>query len=141
MKLTSIILENSGAKRRTEAREESRNSITGKTNNIEAFFKLIDRLPDTIESISVPADPFFYMPGSKTTKIKPSNGWKQQIKDILSDVIDQRKTLDLDKINTFELDTYGLDAKPTDKFYIQLRSDNSEEFDKDMSAGKYGPLD
>lgn len=140
MKLTDIILENWTPEKSTFNDKTRESNLTGKADNIKDFFKAINRLPDTIKSIKVPINSSSFKTSSDYKKIEPVQGWKEEVKKTILDVVDQHKDKN-EVVDSFELSTYGFDAKPTDDFYIQLRTKQSEKFGKDMAAGKYGPLD
>jgi hypothetical protein len=125
--------------------EEYTSTWAGETDNIKDFEKMIDEIPETLESIKVTNKTELFNPGSVTFKgpITPAN--KKEIKEIVQGVKEAFKKYGK-TIHTFELSSYYPVSPNTEKdrsakAYIQYRTKESDEFVKDMSSGKYGSLD
>jgi len=143
MKLRSIIFE--GFEPATSIINGKTYSVDwlGSTNTLEEFKKLLDRVPDTIKSIEVPTNLKNFKSSNDFKSLEPKGNWKEDVLNIIQTVIGDDKSRTVDR---FTLSSYfGVSHMPgknnTDPIYIQLHSQSSRDFDADMSAGKYGPLD
>lgn len=103
---------------------------------VEELFEAIDNLPDTIESIKVPTSLAYFNPPSE--EVVPGAGWKQVVKDIISDTLAGDKGEEVDE---FKLRSYFGGSGATDPYYIHFGSEGFRRFAKDMGSGKYGALD
>ena len=137
MKLTQIILEDWIPDTDTINGVTTDNKVAGSTDNIQDFFKHIDNLPDTVESIKVPLNTKSFKTSADQKKITTSPGYKQEIKDIISKVVEEYEE-EGEKVHTYSLSTYGFKE---DNLYIDLRTKQSDDFGKAMSRGDYGSLD
>lgn len=140
MKLLDIILERWTPEKDTFNGKTVESELTGTSDNLADFLKAIDRLPDTIEYINVPINTKLFKTSEDSKKIEPNQGWKQEVKQIISNLVKQYEEKGK-VVDEFLLRTYGIGAKPTDSFYIQLSTKESRKFAADMSSGKYGSLD
>lgn len=140
MKLANILLEDWKPEEKVVNGKVTVSKFTGESDNLQDFLKAIDRLPDTIKSIKVPISTATQVTNKDLKIITPSGGWKQEVKQSVIDLVKQYEE-ERQTVDKFNLNTYGLIPKPTDEFYIQLKTNKSREFSKAMSSGKYGSLD
>ena len=125
--------------------EKYTSTWAGETDNIKDFEKMIDEIPETLESIKVTNKTELFNPGSVTFDGPITSDEKKEIKQIVQGVKEAFKK-DGKTIHTFELRSYYPVSPNTEKdrsakAYIQYRTKESDEFVKDMSSGKYGSLD
>ena len=117
--------------------EGKENPYAISTADAKEFMMAIDKLPDTIKSIKVDTELSMFNPDNKT--FKPSDkSWKEKVKAIV------KKIVRTNKVIAYELSSYyGASSSNPDKdpYYIGYKKEGSEQFNKDMAAGKYGPLD
>lgn len=117
----------------------------GKTDNIEEFIDLINRIPETLESIKVTKETKAFNPASEKFDGPITDDEKSAIIKIVQDVNEKFKE-NGQEIHTFELSSYygvPMNAEKDRKApaYIQYRTKQSDDFGKKMSSGKYGSLD
>jgi len=109
-----------------------------KTKNHNELLDAIDKLPNTIEELSIPIEVQLFNP--RTEKIKPGidNRWKERIKDIVL-AMRRRGDIELYSINSY----YGTVDKNYDKhpYYISFKLPGSDEFAERMRSGAHGSLD
>ncbi len=117
----------------------------GAADNLKDFIKLIEGLPETIKSVKVQTGTSNFNPEQEEIKgpIKSSD-----IKKIIKLVKDADKAFNKkgETIHTFELNSFfgvssNAEKHATDPAYIQYRTKSGDQFAKDMSSGKHGPLD
>ena len=99
----------------------------GETDNLKDFLEAIDRIPDTVQRIMLP----------NGNTILPEDNWKEDVKNMM---------MELDKnydIKSFQIASYyPLSPKETEHpIYIQVETDKSRKFAKDMASGDLGSLD
>lgn len=140
MKLANILLEGWKPQVKIINGEKTVSKFTGESDNLQDFLKAIDRLPDSIESIKVPINTALQVTDKDSKVITPSGEWKQEVKQSVINLVKQYEQ-EGQVVDKFNLNTFGLITKPTDKFYIQLWTSRSSEFSKAMSSGEYGSLD
>lgn len=106
--------------------------------NFKDLMKAIDKLPDTIEEISVPVDLKVFASQSKKIKPSKSKNWRKEVQDTLKKTLKDKASKDLD---TFSLKSYfGTLGNPdTSSYYVQLSSKGKRDFGDAMS--KDGSLD
>ena len=119
-----------------ESKKENPYSI--ETPDAKEFMKAIDNLPDSIKSIKVETELLMFNP--KTEQFDPSKDkdWKKKVKNIVKKIVRSNKVLKYE-IRSY----YGTMSKnpENDPYYITYQKEGSEQFAKDMGAGKYGSLD
>ncbi len=117
--------------------KETKNPYSISTPDAKEFMLAIDNLPDTIKKIKVDTELSMFNPDNKTFKPSDSS-WKKKVKNIVKKIVRTNKVL------KYTLSSYygDLSKNPeTDPYYIGYEKEGSEQFNKDMAAGKYGPLD
>tara|TARA_R110002012_G_scaffold277017_1_gene464147 strand:+ start:58 stop:489 length:432 start_codon:yes stop_codon:yes gene_type:complete len=143
MKLTSIIF---------EGFRESASIINGKkytanwignADTLDDFYKAVDRIPDTIQSINVPIDTTIFSTDQNQKEIFPEGNWKQDVKTMIAQVVEahEKKGNKLEGIRISSY--YGIGPKGADDhpIYVSIDTKESREFGNAMSRGDYGPLD
>jgi hypothetical protein len=107
------------------------------TKSLKDLVKAINKLPDTIEYISIPL--FLKSFNNQSTKVFPKDSkyWRQDVESILKNTLKGKEGKSIDQ---FELKSYfGRGGRPSDSFYIKLSSKDSRGFADAMS--KDGSLD
>ena len=128
-----------GTYHREGDREEWRiNPYEHKTKDYRDLIKAIDKLPDTIDGLTLPTEIQMFNP--TTEKLNPmiDNDWKKRAKDI---VLAMTRRGD---IMSYSLSSYfGTVNKDYDKhpYYISLELPGSKEFGERMRSGEHGSLD
>ena len=108
------------------------------TNNYKELLDAIDKLPDTIDEITVPTEIQLFNPATTVFNPMRQPDWKKRIKDI---VIAMRRRGD---ILSYSLSSYyGTTNKDYDKhpYYISFELPGSKEFAERMRSGEHGSLD
>ena len=108
------------------------------TNNYKELLDAIDKLPDTIDEITVPTEIQLFNPATTVFNPMRQPDWKKRIKDI---VIAMRRRGD---ILSYSLSSYyGTTNKDYGKhpYYISLELPGSKEFGERMRSGEHGSLD
>ena len=121
-----------------ELKESINEGFESEGKSLKDLLKAINKLPDTISSISVPVDLDTF--ASQSIKIDPSDkNWKKEVEKTLKETLKDKKAKTID---TFQLKSYfGRGGKATDSYYIKLSSQGSRDFASDMGKGKFGSLD
>lgn len=107
------------------------------TSNLEELIDAIHRLPDIIGKLSVQTDLNLFNPSRIVLSTKDRN-WKNQAEKLVRNTLSTPKGQTYDK---FVLGGYYGDKDPTGGYYIQYSSPKIRQLDKEISSGKYGPLD
>lgn len=118
-------------------------SWIGSADNERDFIKMIDAIPETLQSITVQTGTSNFNPAREDFKGPINASTKKKIIKIIKDVTKAYKK-EGDDIVEYELKSYfGVSPKGnlTDPAYIQYRTKNNIQFANDMAAGKYGRLD
>ena len=109
-----------------------------KTDNYKEALNAIDKLPDTIEELSIPTEIQLFNPS--TEKLYPSTdkSWKRRAKDIIIAMTRRGDILSY-SINSY----FGTVNKDYDKhpYYISFELPGSKEFAERMRSGEHGSLD
>lgn len=140
MKLTDIVLEGWEPRKHTFNGKTRESELAGQADNLADFLQAIDRLPDTIKNIRVPINTNIYTTSSDYKVIEPKSGWKQEVKDIVTGLVNKHQA-EGKVVEDFKINSFGVTSNPTDSFYIQLQTKQSKEFSDRMSKGEYGSLD
>jgi len=139
MKLINILLEQWQSDILTFNGKKKEHPYTGETSNKEEFFKVIDKLPNTIKSIEVPVNTKEFKTSKDYITISPTPGFQEEVKNTISDLITQYDK-EGEQVTKFYLKAYTYDVE-TGKYYIKLETKKSSEFEKQMGSGRYGSLD
>lgn len=143
MKLTSIIF---------EGFRESASIINGKkytanwignADTLDDFYKAVDRMPDTIQSIKVPIDTTIFSTDQNQKEIFPEGNWKQDVKTIIAQVVEEHEKKG-NKLEGIRISSYyGIGPKGADDhpLYVSIDTKESRDFGNAMSRGDYGSLD
>ena len=116
---------------------------SGSATTEKDFIKMIKEAPETLSSIKVQSGTDVFNPSSEEFKGPINSSKKAKIIKLVKDMTKTFKAQG-DDITAYELRSYGgVYAKDHDSSaaYIVYKTDRSDNFAKDMSAGKYGPLD
>ena len=108
------------------------------TSKIEEIFDALDKLPDTIDEITVPTEIQLFNPANTVFNPSRQSDWRDRIKQIL---IALRRRGD---ILSYSLNSYyGTTNKDYDKhpYYISFELPGSKEFAERMRSGEHGSLD
>lgn len=143
MKLSDIILEGWTPEKYTAMGKTSESKFTGQADNIQDFFKALDKLPVTIESIKVPTNTTLFKTSEDYKIFTPSPSYMEKVKEQIQQVANQYEQIGT-PVDEFILATYGGQFEKdqsTAEYYIKLQTTKSRKFSKDMASGKYGSLD
>ena len=80
MKLSNIIFEGFRESASIINGKKYTENWIGNADTLDDFYKAVDRIPDTIQSIKVPIDTSSFNPNQK--EIFPEGNWKQDIKTV-----------------------------------------------------------
>lgn len=141
MKLTSIIFEGFRETPSIINGKKYTENWIGNADTLEDFYKAVDRMPDTIQSIKVPIDTSYFNPNQK--EIFPEGNWKQDIKTIIAQVIEAHEKRG-NKLEGIRISSYygvGVKGAGDHPIYVSVDTKQSREFGDAMSRGDYGPLD
>lgn len=143
MKLTSIIFEGFREDFSTVNGKKYTANWLGNADTLDDFYKAVDRIPDTIESIKVPINTKLFSTDQDEKKIIPEGDWKQNVKTIIAQVVEahEKKGNKLEGIRIssyFSIGPKGADEHP---IYVSIDTKQSRDFGNAMSRGDYGPLD
>lgn len=116
----------------------------GVTSSRKEFMRLIQGLPETLQSIKVPIEAAVYLPKEKTFEGPITDEVKSEIIDILERVSNGYEEQGKEVVS-YGISSYRGVGTPerhnTDPAYIQIRTKASERIGKGLSRGDYGPLD
>lgn len=118
-------------------------SWAGSADNLKDFIKLIDNAPETLQYISVTSSTSSFAPDSEKFKGPINSSKKKKIIKIVKDMEKAFKAKG-DAITSYRFNSYyGAGGKNhhEDPAYIDYRTKAIDQFNKDMSDGKYGRLD
>ena len=108
------------------------------TSKIEEIFDALDKLPDTIDEITVPTEIQLFNPANTVFNPSRQSDWRDRIKQIL---IALRRRGD---ILSYSLNSYyGTTNKDYDKhsYYVSVELPGSKKFAEQMRSGEHGSLD
>ena len=109
-----------------------------KTNNYKEILDAVDKLPETIEEITVPTEIQMFNPGKTVFNPDRQKDWKERVKKIIIALMRRGDIL------SYSLSSYfGTGNKDYDKhpYYISLELPGSKEFGERMRSGEHGSLD
>ena len=118
-------------------------SWAGSADSLKDFIKLIENAPETLEYIRVTSSTDSFAPSSETFKGPINSSKKRQIIKIVKEMEKAFKAKG-DAITSYRFNSfYGAGGKNhhEDPAYIDYRTKAIDQFNKDMSSGKYGRLD
>ena len=109
-----------------------------KVNNYTELLDAVNKLPDTIESITIPTEVQIFNPN--TEKLYPNNdsSWKERVKQLIISLARRGEVL------TYSLSSYfGTSDKDyeTHPYYIGVELPGSKKFAERMRSGEHGALD
>jgi len=124
--------------RRGDVEEWRINPYEHKTKDYMDLIKAIDKLPDTIEGLTLPTQIQMFNP--TTEKLNPiiDNNWKKRAKNMVMAMTRRGDIL------SYSLSSYyGTTDKDYDKhpYYISFELPGSKEFGERMGSGEHGSLD
>jgi len=143
MKLSNIIFEGFRKDVSIVNGEKYVTDWLGEADTLIDFRDALKRMPDTIESITVPINTTIFSSDQDHKKIKPEGSWRLEVYTIVQKVVEQHKeegnTLEGIRISSyFTVGPNGADEHP---IYVVVDTKESREFGDKMSRGDYGPLD
>ena len=141
MKLSSIIFEGF---RKDVSIINGKKYVTdwlGDADTLIEFQQAVKRMPDTIESITVPTDTGIFNPSRK--KIKPGGSWKLEVYSTVAKVVQEheKEGNELEGIRISSYYPIGPNGADKHPIYVVVDTKESREFGAAMSRGDYGPLD
>lgn len=118
-------------------------SWAGSADSEKDFIKMINDMPETLESISVQSDASASYSASEEFKGPINSSKKAKIIKLVKDVTKAFKS-EGDEITSYVLSSFApiyVKGHDSSRAYIQYKTKKSDKFGKDMASGKYGPLD
>ena len=109
-----------------------------KTDNYKEILDAVDKLPETIDEITVPTEIQMFNPGKMVFNPDRQSDWKERVKKIIVALARRGDIL------SYSLSSYfGTGNKDYDKhpYYISLELPGSKEFGERMRSGEHGSLD
>ena len=109
-----------------------------KTDNYKEILDAVDKLPETIDEITVPTEIQMFNPGKMVFNPDRQSNWKERVKKIIVALARRGDIL------SYSLSSYfGTGNKDYDKhpYYISLELPGSKEFGERMRSGEHGSLD
>ena len=108
------------------------------TDNYKEIVAAIDKLPDTIDELTIPTEIQMFNPAKIVFNPDRQKDWKERVKKIIVALARRGDIL------SYSLSSYfGTTNKDYDKhpYYISLELPGSKEFGERMRSGEYGSLD
>ena len=108
------------------------------TDNYKEIVAAIDKLPDTIDELTIPTEIQMFNPAKIVFNPDRQSDWKERVKKIIVALARRGDIL------SYSLSSYfGTTNKDYDKhpYYISLELPGSKEFAERMRSGEYGSLD
>ena len=124
--------------RRGDVEEWRINPYELKTDNYKEILDAVDKLPDTIDEITIPTEIQMFNPGKIVFNPDRHSDWKERVKKIIVALMRRGD------IMSYSLSSYfGTGNKDYDKhpYYISLELPGSKEFGERMRSGEHGSLD
>tara|TARA_Y100001972_G_C7557499_1_gene280086 strand:+ start:361 stop:792 length:432 start_codon:yes stop_codon:yes gene_type:complete len=143
MKLSSILFEGFKEDYSIINGEKYTVDWLGTADTLTDFQQALKRIPDTIESITVPVNTNNFRSSNDDKEIKPEGSWRLEVYSTVVKVLEDHKK----EGNTFEsiriASYYGVkpDGSKDHPIYISINTKESREFGDFMRSGKGGPLD
>lgn len=143
MKLIKAILENHKVLNKQVQQEQVKEDFTVETGDMNTFLQAIDKLPETIEYVKVPVNTKKFKTSNDYAIMVPKPGFKEEVKSIISGVVRDYKAQG-EEVQTYYIkNPFGrYDKNPEKgKYIVDLETEQSAEFARQMGAGKHGSLD
>ena len=124
--------------RRGDVEEWRINPYELKTVNNKELLDAVDKLPDTIDEITIPTEIQMFNPAKIVFNPDRQKDWKERVKKIIVALARRGDIL------SYSLSSYfGTGNKDYDKhpYYISFELPGSKEFAERMRSGEYGSLD
>ena len=114
------------------------NPYEHQTKDYKDLIKAIDKLPDTIEGLTLPTEIQMFNP--TTEKLNPmiDNKWKKRAKDMVLAMTRRGDILSYSLSSYFGTGNKDYASHP---YYISLELPGSKEFGERMRSGEHGSLD
>ena len=108
------------------------------TDNYKEIVDAIDKLPDTIDEITIPTEIQMFNPATEKLYPNKDSDWKSRVKKMVLGLLRRGDILSW-SLNSY----YGTANKEyeTHPYYISYKLPGSKEFGERMSSGDYGSLD
>ena len=124
--------------RRGDVEEWRINPYELQTDNYKEILDAVDKLPDTIESLTIPMEVAMFNPRQETYAPNKDSDWRGRVKKMVLGLLRRGD------IKSYSLSSYfGTGNKDYDKhpYYISLELPGSKEFGERMRSGEHGSLD
>tara|TARA_R110000744_G_scaffold67860_7_gene138299 strand:- start:1459 stop:1887 length:429 start_codon:yes stop_codon:yes gene_type:complete len=114
------------------------NPYVVKVDNYMELLDAVNKLPDTIKSITIPTEVQIFNPD--TEKIHPSNdgSWKERVKQLVMSLARRGEVLTYSLSSYFGTTDKNYDTHP---YYISVELPGSKKFAERMRDGEHGALD
>ena len=108
------------------------------TKDYRDLIKAIDKLPDTIDEITMPREIQMFNPAKIVFNPDRQKDWKERVKKIIVALARRGDILSYSLSSYFGTGNKNYDKHP---YYISLELPGSKEFAERMRSGEYGSLD
>ena len=108
------------------------------TDNYKEIVAAIDKLPDTIDELTIPTEIQMFNPAKIVFNPDRQKDWKERVKKIIVALARRGDILSYSLSSYFGTGNKNYDKHP---YYISLELPGSKEFAERMRSGEYGSLD
>ena len=124
--------------RRGDVEEWRINPYEVSVDNYVELLNAVNKLPDTIESITIPTEVQIFNPG--TEKLYPNNDddWKERVKQLVMSLARRGEVLTYSLSSYFGTSDKDYDSHP---YHISVELPGSNDFAERMRSGEHGSLD
>ena len=109
-----------------------------KTNNYKEIVDAIDKLPDTIDELTIPTEIQMFNPAQTVFNPDRQRDWKEKVKKIIVALARRGDILSYSLRSYFGTGNKDYDKHP---YYISFELPGSKEFAERMRSGEHGSLD
>tara|TARA_R110000824_G_scaffold139354_1_gene304394 strand:+ start:19 stop:447 length:429 start_codon:yes stop_codon:yes gene_type:complete len=124
--------------RRGDVEEWRINPYEVKVDNYKELLAAVNKLPDTIDEITVPTEIQMFNPSKIVFNPAKQSDWKERVKQLIMSLARRGEVLSYSLSSYFGTGNKDYDTHP---YYISLELPGSKEFGERMRSGEHGSLD
>tara|TARA_R110002050_G_scaffold187559_1_gene321927 strand:- start:400 stop:828 length:429 start_codon:yes stop_codon:yes gene_type:complete len=124
--------------RRGDVEEWRINPYEVKVNNYTELLDAVNKLPDTIESITIPTEVQIFNPSTEKIYPNDNGSWKERVKQLVMSLARRGEVVTYSISSYFGTSDKNYDTHP---YYIGVELPGSKKFAKRMRDGEHGALD
>ena len=109
-----------------------------KVNNYTELLDAVNKLPDTIESITIPTEVQIFNPSTEKIYPNDNGSWKERVKQLVMSLARRGEVVTYSISSSFGTSDKNYDTHP---YYIGVELPGSKKFAKRMRDGEHGALD